>query len=77
MFTLEYLESARLGDLAAAALAPASGIAGRLSCFEALRARLGELAGGGWLDCSAAERLAISRAANLDLSAAGFIEPSA
>ena len=73
--TYDYLKSARLSDLATAALAPASGIAGRLSAFEALRARLGETAGAGWLDYSAAERLAISRAASLNLRATGFIAP--
>ena len=69
----DYLRSARLGELATAALDTSADIAGRLSAFEALRARLGELAGAGLLDCSQPERLAIYRAASLDLSAAGFI----
>ncbi len=71
--TFDYLVSARLGELATAALDTSADIAGRLSAFEALRARLGELSGSGWLGYSAAERLAISRAASLDMSAAGFI----
>ena len=75
-FDLAYLKSAPLGELAMAALDPASGIFGRLLAFKALRARLGETAGAGWLDFSAAERLAISRAASLDLSVAGFISPA-
>ena len=69
----EYLKAARLAELATAALDTSADIAGRLSAFEALRARLGEIAGSGWLDYSAAERLAINRAASLDISAAGFI----
>ena len=71
--TYDYLKSARLSELATAALDTSADIAGRLSAFEALRARLGEIAGAGWLGYSAAERLAIFEASALDLARFGFI----
>ncbi len=71
--TYDYLKAARLSALASAALDTSADIAGRLSASEALAARLGEIAGAGWLGYSAAERLAIFEASALDLSAAGFV----
>lgn len=72
----ERLKLAPLGDLATAALDTSADITGRLSAFEALAARLGEIPGI-WAGLSEAERSAIRSACALDLAAAGFIPETA